>query len=306
MGHLGKRNQYDLLFQLNDRDLKLGVPPSGRFGTLTVDELVASGITATGIITETLDASGVTATQVDATGINAIDIITETLTVITSAILPAFNTLYVRETGISYLGTVQSGIWNGDVITEQYGGTGQSAYNIGDILYADTPSGLTTLASGATGAILITDGSGLPSWQDVLGETQGGTGQSTYAPGDILLATGVNELGTLPSGQEGTALRIQDGQVDWAFPKLVSPTGTQYNAGAADRFIMASGALLVVLPASPSVGQSHTVKDRDGLASTTGISVSGSADIDNSASFTLTADYEAASFVWNGSTWSTF
>lgn len=76
---------------------------------------------------------------------------TTTLIVTSSANIPAFDTLTVNIGGTSALGTVISGVWNGDVITEIYGGTGQSSFNPGDILYANAANVLTVLPSGDEG-----------------------------------------------------------------------------------------------------------------------------------------------------------
>jgi hypothetical protein len=73
------------------------------------------------------------------------------LTVVSGANLPAFDVLVVNPGGTSSLGTVISGVWNGDVIEEPYGGTGQSSYNPGDILYSNAANVLTVLPSGAEG-----------------------------------------------------------------------------------------------------------------------------------------------------------
>lgn len=78
----------------------------------------------------------------------------ENLTVVSGANLPAFDTLVVNSSGTSSLATVVSGVWNASVITEPYGGTGQSLYSPGDILYSDGTNTLTVLPSGAEGESL--------------------------------------------------------------------------------------------------------------------------------------------------------
>jgi len=60
----------------------------------------------------------------------------------------------------------------------------------------------------------------------------------------------------------------------------------------------------VVLPASPVVGQEHLIKDAGGTAATSAITILGSGDlIDGFASVTLTNDYEALGFIFNGTQW---
>ncbi|MBL8158405.1 hypothetical protein JNK62_02650 [bacterium] len=57
-----------------------------------------------------------------------------------------------------------------------YGGTGQTSYSVGDILYADSTGSLAKLPIGGAGTVLKVQG-GLPSWQTDL--TSGGGGGAT-------------------------------------------------------------------------------------------------------------------------------
>ncbi|NTW27219.1 MAG: hypothetical protein HGA36_02775 [Candidatus Moranbacteria bacterium] len=67
---------------------------------------------------------------------------------------------------LTTLGTITTGAWHGGVVAPLYGGTGMSSYANGDLLYANGPNSLTTLAAGAgnIGNVLIVNGSGLPIW----------------------------------------------------------------------------------------------------------------------------------------------
>ena len=53
--------------------------------------------------------------------------------------------------------------WNGNTIAYNYGGTAQTSWTKGDILYADNNNSLAKLAIGTTGQVLKVS-SGLPSW----------------------------------------------------------------------------------------------------------------------------------------------
>ena len=77
---------------------------------------------------------------------------------------------YVGQTSITTLGTITAGTWNADVINEVYGGTGQSSYTTGDILYSDSANSLAKLALGASGKILQSNGSNV-----TYGDIDGGT-----------------------------------------------------------------------------------------------------------------------------------
>src|SRR6056300_39886 len=80
------------------------------------------------------------------------------------------STSYIGQTSITTLGTITTGTWNADVINEVYGGTGQSSYTTGDILYSDGANSLAKLALGANGKILQSDGSNV-----TYGDIDGGT-----------------------------------------------------------------------------------------------------------------------------------
>jgi hypothetical protein len=112
---------------------------------------------------------------------------------ITSGTLPVAR-LNGSYTGITGVGTIAAGTWNGSTIAAAYGGTGQSSYTVGDILYADGSTSLAKLADVATGNSLISGGVGTaPAW------------------GKIGLATHVS--GTLPVGNGGTGATTLTGYV---------------------------------------------------------------------------------------------
>ena len=75
---------------------------------------------------------------------------------------------YVGQTSITTLGTIGTGTWNASVIDETVGGTGQSSYAVGDILYADTTTSLNKLTSGTAGTPLLAGGANTaPSYGQV-------------------------------------------------------------------------------------------------------------------------------------------
>ena len=65
---------------------------------------------------------------------------------------------YVGQTSITTLGTIGTGTWSASTIAANRGGTGQTAYAVGDILYADTTSTLAKRASGTAGLPLLAGG----------------------------------------------------------------------------------------------------------------------------------------------------
>ena len=110
--------------------------------------------------------------------------------------------------------------------TASQGGTGQSSYTIGDILYASTTSALSKLAGVGTGKALISGGVGTaPSWGSIgltthvtgtlpvanggTGITAFGTGVATALGNNTNAASGLavlNSSGSLAVGQGGTGL----------------------------------------------------------------------------------------------------
>ena len=103
-------------------------------------------------------------------------------------------------------GTIQNGTWQGATINAPYGGTGQSTYSAGDLLYAATssPTTLSKLPIGSTGNILTVSNGLLPTWGNVnlsssgavsgvLPMAFGGTNAAVFA-GSAFVATTANGL----------------------------------------------------------------------------------------------------------------
>jgi hypothetical protein len=118
-------------------------------------------------------------------------------------------------TGVTGVGTLTAGTWNATAIAANYGGTGQTSYTIGDILFADTSTSIAKLADVAVGNALISGGvAAAPSW------------------GKIGLATHVS--GTLPVANGGTGIT--------SFGTGVA-TALGVNTGSAGAFVVNGGAL---------------------------------------------------------------
>jgi hypothetical protein len=80
----------------------------------------------------------------------------------------SISATYNGQSSITTVGTISSGTWHGDTITETYGGTNQTAYAKGDILYASATNTLTRLSAGADGQVLQLL-SGVPEWASLDG-----------------------------------------------------------------------------------------------------------------------------------------
>jgi hypothetical protein len=77
---------------------------------------------------------------------------------------------WAGQTAITTVGTITTGTWQGDTITYAYGGTGQTSYAKGDIIYASATNTLSKLTAGTDGMVLQQQG-GVPTW----GYMDGGT-----------------------------------------------------------------------------------------------------------------------------------
>jgi hypothetical protein len=77
---------------------------------------------------------------------------------------------YAGQTSITTLGTIGTGVWQGSTLTYAYGGTGQTTYAKGDLLYASAADTLSKLTAGTNGQTLQLQ-NGLPVWADLDGGT---------------------------------------------------------------------------------------------------------------------------------------
>jgi len=101
---------------------------------------------------------------------NQLDVAVDDSTIEVSSDELQIKTTYPGQTSITTLGTIATGTWQGTVIDEVYGGTGQSSYTTGDILYASGANTLAKLALGNNGKILQSNGS-IVTYGDIDGGT---------------------------------------------------------------------------------------------------------------------------------------
>ena len=91
------------------------------------------------------------------------------------------------------------------VLAAANGGTGQSSYTTGDLLYASGSTALSKLGIGTTNYVLTSSGSA-PQWTQYLSVAQGGTGASTLTANNVLLGNGTSAVQTVAPGTNGNVL----------------------------------------------------------------------------------------------------
>ena len=104
-----------------------------------------------------------------------------------------------------------------DGIPVSGGGTGLTSFTAGDVLYATGTTTLAKLAKGTAEQIIsMNSGATAPEWTTAA-PTAGGTGQTTWATGDLLYANGSNTLTKLTKPGSTLFLQMTSGGVpSWA------------------------------------------------------------------------------------------
>ena len=147
------------------------------------------------------------------------------------------------STGLTATGgpiTTSGTITLGGTLAAANGGTGQSSYTVGDILYASGTTALAKLADVATGNALISGGVGVaPSYGKIgltthvsgtLAVGNGGTGATTLTANGVLLGNGTSAISATAVGTTGQVLVGNTGAAPtWA--TLSSSAVTSFSAG---------------------------------------------------------------------------
>lgn len=171
----------------------------------------------------------------------------------------------VGNTNINQVGTITTGTWQATPVTEAYGGTNQTAYTTGDLLYASASNTLSRLAfvSTATRYLSNTGVGSTPAWAQInlangvtgnLPVANGGTNKASFTAyalicagttstgtfqnvatlgnaGEVLTSNGAGALpswGTAPSGLAASQAQMEAASATNVY---TSPGRQQYHPG---------------------------------------------------------------------------
>lgn len=157
---------------------------------------------------------------------------------ISSGTLPSGRLIggYTQVTGV---GVLTSGTWNATTIGSAYGGTGFTTYTTGDLIYSSASNTLSKLPIGSTNQVLTVVG-GVPTWAastggvtsfqtslngltpntsttgavtlaGTLGVSSGGTGQTSYTDGQLLIGNSTGNTLSKATLTAGSNITITNG-----------------------------------------------------------------------------------------------
>ena len=122
-----------------------------------------------------------------------------------AAAASSINSISFGTTGLTPATATQGAITVAGTLITSNGGTGLSSYTAGDLPFYATGTALSKLSIGSAKTVLTSSGSA-PQWSASLDTTQGGTGVTSYAAGDLPYFAAGTTLSKLGIGANGTFL----------------------------------------------------------------------------------------------------
>jgi len=218
----------------------------------------------------------------------------------------AVTSINFGTTGLTPSTATQGAVTVAGTLVAANGGTGQSSYTVGDLLYASTTTALSKLADVATGSVLVSGGVGVaPAYSATPTLTSltaaayyGGTGTGSTLTLQSTSGVGATDSILMKVGNNGatTALSIASGgTVTIGTLNLTNALGTAYGGTGLTGFTAANNA---IYSTSSSVLTAGTLPV---LAGGTGVTTStGTGSVVLSASPTFTGTLNAAAITASG------
>lgn len=195
----------------------------------------------------------------------------------------------VTASSLTSVGTLTGGTWHANTIAEAYGGTNQTTYTLGDLLYASAANTLSKLAGNTVAAkrFLRQTGTGTvsaaPAWDTVDGSDLVGT---TLAA--TIVSSSLTGIGTLSSGAVPASLVTTGtfGAGNYVFPADLSVLGNLAVTGTITAAAATlSGLLTANAGATVASGQTLTL---------TGATVAGAPTWSSSQAITISTATQAS------------
>ena len=218
----------------------------------------------------------------------------------------AVTSINFGTTGLTPSTATQGAVTVAGTLVAANGGTGQSSYTVGDLLYASSTTALSKLAAVASGSVLVSAGTGTapaysatPSVTSITAPTHlGGTGTGSSLTLQSTSGVGATDSIVMKVGNNGatTALSIATGgTVTIGTLNLTNTLGTAYGGTGLTGFTAANNA---IYSTSSSVLTAGTLPV---LAGGTGVTTStGTGSVVLSASPTFTGTLNAAAITATG------
>lgn len=190
------------------------------------------------------------------------------------------------------------------------GGTGLTTYTTGDIIYASATNTLASLADVATGNALISGGVGVaPSWGKIdltthvsgtLPVANGGTGQTTYTDGQLLIGNTTGNTLTKSTLTAGTGISITNGSgaITVASTVTAGVTITDDTSTNATRYVLFDDATTGTVTGLNVSSTKLLYNPSTGLLTSPELAASNGLVLNNktvSTSFTIPSGYNASS-----------
>ena len=139
----------------------------------------------------------------------------------------AVTSLSFGTTGLTPSSATTGAITVAGTLVAANGGTGQSSYTIGDILYASGTTALSKLADVATGSILVSGGVGVaPAWSNSPTVTALTTGSVSNSGNETFTGTGARILGDFTNATITNRLAFQTSTTNSTTGIYALPNGT--------------------------------------------------------------------------------